>query len=180
MKNVLVITTSLRGNSNSDIFANKVVEGIKDAGNAVEIVSLKGKTIKFCIGCLSCQNTGECVLKDDAKEIITKIKNADSIVFVTPIYYYEMSGQLKTLLDRCNPLYGRDYNFRNIYLVMTATDTADFTPERAIHGLGGWVECFEEAKLADTIFLGGNTDPGDAKKHSEQLDQAYNFGKNIK
>ena len=57
MKNVLVITTSLRGNSNSDIFANKVVEGIKDAGNAVEIVSLKGKTIKFCIGCLSCQNT---------------------------------------------------------------------------------------------------------------------------
>ena len=180
MVNVLVITSSLRGNSNSDIFANKVVEGIKDTGNNVEIVSLKGKTIKYCIGCLSCQRTGECVLKDDAKEILGKMQKADSIVFVTPIYFYEMSGQLKTLLDRTNPIYGSDYNFRNMYLVMTAADTADFTPERAINGLGGWIDCYEKTTLVDTLFLGDNNDPGDANKNEEQLLKAYNFGKKIK
>ena len=180
MVNVLVITSSLRGNSNSDIFANKVVEGIKDTGNNVEIVSLKGKTIKYCIGCLSCQRTGECVLKDDAKKILEKMQKADSIVFVTPIYFYEMSGQLKTLLDRTNPIYGSEYNFRNVYLVMTAADTADFTPERAINGLGGWIDCYEKATLVDTLFLGDNNDPGDANKNEEQLLKAYNFGKKIK
>ena len=180
MANVLVITSSLRGNSNSDIFANKVVEGIKDAGNNAEIISLKGKNIKYCIGCLSCQKTGKCALKDDMAEIIEKMRKVDSIVFVTPIYYYEMSGQLKTFLDRTNPMYGSEYNFRNIYLVMTAADTANFTPERAINGLGGWIDCYEQTTLVDTLFLGDNNDPGDANKHKEQLLEAYNFGKKIK
>lgn len=180
MKKILVITSSLRGKSNSDILANKVVEGIKETGNAVEIVSLKGKEIKYCIGCLSCQNTHKCVLKDDAAEIIEKMRLVDSVVFVTPIYFYEMSGQLKTLLDRTNPLYASDYNFRNIYLVVTAADTASYTPERAINGLNGWIECYENTTLVDTLFVGGLNDPGDANNNQDNLRKAYEFGKKIK
>lgn len=180
MSKVLIITSSLRHNSNSDALANKVMEGVKQAGNDVEIVSLKGKKINFCIGCLSCANTGECVLKDDAKEIVAKIKNADSLVFVTPIYYYEMSGQLKTLLDRCNPLYESDYRFKNVYMVMTAADTGSYTPEKAINGLQGWVDCFERSKLVGTLFLGGNSDPGEVTNKQEHLNKAFEFGKKIK
>ena len=55
MSKVLIITTSLRNNSNSDILASYLKRGAIDAGHEVEEVSLKNKTIKFCIGCLTCQ-----------------------------------------------------------------------------------------------------------------------------
>lgn len=97
MSKVLVISTSLRAKSNSDILTEKLIEGAKASGHDVEHISLKGKSIGFCIGCLSCQKTQKCVIKDDAVEIAEKVKNADTIVFATPIYYYEMSGQMKTL-----------------------------------------------------------------------------------
>ena len=116
MSKVLVITTSLRAKSNSDVLAGRLIAGAKDAGHEVEVVSLKGKEIRFCIGCLNCQKTQKCVLKDDAIEIAEKMKNADTLVFVTPIYYYEMSGQMKTLLDRMNPL----YKFRKVYMLSVA------------------------------------------------------------
>ena len=57
-KKVLIISTSLRGGSNSEILANECAEGAKEAGHDVELLSLKGKDIKYCIGCLSCQRTG--------------------------------------------------------------------------------------------------------------------------
>ena len=130
MSKVLVITTSLRAKSNSDILAERLVAGAKDAGHEVEHVSLKGKEIKFCVGCLACQKTQKCVLKDDAVEIAEKVKNADTLVFATPIYYYEMSGQMKTLLDRLNPLYPSDYRFRNVYMLATATEDEKATSEK--------------------------------------------------
>ena len=76
MSNVLVISTSLRAKSNSDILAERLVAGAKDAGHQVEHISLKGKDIRFCIGCLACQKTQKCVQKDDAMEIAEKAKNA--------------------------------------------------------------------------------------------------------
>ena len=104
MSKVLVIATSLRAKSNSDILTENLIRGARDAGHEVERISLKGKNLKFCIGCLACQTTQQCVLKDDAVWITEKVKNADTLVFATPIYYYGMSGQMKTLLDRMNPL----------------------------------------------------------------------------
>lgn len=180
MSNVLIVTSSLRGKSNSDILANKVMEGAKEAGHKVEVISLKGKSIKFCIGCFNCVNTGECILKDDVKEMMLKVKNADTIVFVTPIYYYEMSGQLKTFLDRMNPLYDSDYKFKNVYMVSCAWDTDPKTPSRALTGLEGWVECFERAKLVDSIFFGGLNEAGEALEKPDALKSAIEFGRNLK
>ena len=59
-KKVLIISTSLRGGSNSDILANECAKGAKEAGHDVELLSLKGKDIKYCIGCLSCQRNEMC------------------------------------------------------------------------------------------------------------------------
>ena len=84
MSKVLVITTSLRAKSNTDILAGRLIAGARDAGHAVERISLKGKEIKFCVGCLACQKTQKCVLKDDAEAIAEQVKNADTLVFVTP------------------------------------------------------------------------------------------------
>ena len=124
-KNIVAISPSLRAKSNSEVLLDSFVQGAKSAGNDVTVVSLKGKTIKYCIGCLTCQRTGKCVLDDDARAIAELVKNADVLVFATPIYYYEMSGQLKTLLDRLNPLYGTDYKFTDVYFLSTAAADAE-------------------------------------------------------
>ena len=69
-KKVLIISSSLRAGSNSEILARECEKGAKAAGHEVEYLSLKGKDIRFCIGCLSCQRTGCCVLKDDVAGIM--------------------------------------------------------------------------------------------------------------
>ena len=180
MSNVLVISTSLRAKSNSDVLTERLIAGAQDAGHAVEHISLKGKEIKYCIGCLSCMKTQRCVQKDDAAGIAEKVKQADVLVFATPIYYYEMSGQMKTLLDRMNPLYGTDYRFRRVYLLSTAADSAPGTDERAVNGLQGWIECFEKAEFGGALFCGGLNEPGEAANSSDALERAYAFGKALK
>lgn len=179
MSKILVISTSLRAKSNSDILTEHLIAGAKDAGHEVEHISLKGKDLKFCIGCLACQKTQQCVLKDDAVWIAEKVKNADTLVFATPIYYYEMSGQMKTLLDRMNPLYPSEYQFRKVYMLMTATEDEDYVPEKAINGLQGWVDCFEKAELAGTLFCGGIADSGEASRKKVEQNEAYEFGKSL-
>jgi multimeric flavodoxin WrbA len=177
MSKVLVITTSLRAKSNSDILVERLIAGAKDAGHDVEHISLKGKEIKFCIGCLACQKTQKCVHKDDAVWIAEKVKEAETLVFATPIYYYEMSGQMKTLLDRLNPLFPSDYKFRKIYLLSVAAEDEEYVPEKAVSGLQGWIDCFQKAELAGTLFCGGVTNPNEAAGRNEELDEAYRFGK---
>ena len=179
MSNILVISTSLRPRSNSDILTERLVAGARDAGHQVEEISLKGKELKYCIGCLACQKTQRCVQKDDALWIADKIKDADTLVFSTPIYYYEMSGQMKTLLDRMNPLYSSDYRFRRVYMLSVAAEDETCTPEKAVSGLEGWVDCFENAKLCGSLFVGGLNGPGEASANAEALEKAYQFGKNL-
>ena len=177
MSKVLVISTSLRAGSNSDVLAERLIAGARAAGHEVEHISLKGKDIRFCIGCLACQKTQRCVLGDDAVWIAEKVKNADTLVFATPIYYYEMSGQMKTLLDRRNPLYPSDYRFRKVYLLTTAAEDESYVPEKAVNGLQGWVDCFEKAEFAGALFCGGINDPGEASGKKDTQDKAYEFGK---
>lgn len=179
MSNILVISTSLRPRSNSDILTERLVAGARNAGHQVEEISLKGKELKYCIGCLACQKTQRCVQKDDALWIADKMKDADTLVFSTPIYYYEMSGQMKTLLDRMNPLYSSDYRFRRVYMLSVAAEDETYTPEKAVSGLKGWVDCFEKAKLCGSLFVGGLNGPGEASANAEALEKAYQFGKNL-
>ena len=176
-KKVLIISASARRNSNSDALADSFMEGAKAAGHDVEKVSLADKKIGFCKGCFACLKLGKCIIADDAPEITEMIGNADVIVWATPIYYYEMSGQMKTLLDRMNSLYPSDYRFRKIYLLTTAAEDESHVPEKAVSGLQGWVDCFEKAELAGSLFLGGINNPGEALERKDALNDAYEFGK---
>lgn len=178
MKNVLIISSSLRKGSNSEALADEFARGATEAGNRVDKISLRDKDIRFCRGCLACQKTQKCIIADDAQAIVAKMHDADAIVFATPIYYYEMSGQLKTLLDRANPLYSSDYRFRDIYMLTSAAEDDTDTPKRAISGLTGWIDCFEKARLAGTVFAGGVNDPDEIDGHPA-LAEAYSAGKNV-
>ena len=177
-KKIVVISTSLRNGSNSEILAKSFARGAEKAGNSVTFISLKNKKISFCIGCLSCQEKGSCVIKDDAIEIEQEVLNADVVAFSTPIYYYEMSGQMKTLLDRMNSLYTKDYKFRDIYMLSVGAEDEESTPKRAESGLQGWIDCFENAELKGTLFCGGMNNPTDIDGNNK-LNDAYEMGKNI-
>lgn len=177
-KNVLIISTSLRNGGNSQTLAKKFADGAAEAGNRVEMISLVDKTIHFCKGCLACQKLQQCVIRDDSNEIVEKMKNADVICFATPIYYYEMSGQMKTLLDRANPLYASDYKFKDIYFLSSAAEDEEGIDEKALNGLQGWIDCFEKAELKESVFAGGVNDIGDIKNHSA-LNLAFELGERV-
>ena len=85
-KKVLIISTSLRNNANSEILALETMKGAEEAGHDVEFVTLRDKDIKFCKGCMACQKLGHCVINDDANAITEKMKNSDVIVWATPVY----------------------------------------------------------------------------------------------
>ena len=85
MKTVLVISSSLRANSNSEALADAFARGAADAGNRVEKVTLKEKDIRFCKGCLACLRTQRCAIADDAPAIAERMREADAIAFSTPI-----------------------------------------------------------------------------------------------
>ena len=178
MKKILIISTSLRPVSNSHQLALAFAKGAEESGNTVELITLHNKDLRFCTGCLACVKTGKCVQKDDAAEIISKMHDADVLVFATPIYYYEMSGQMKTLLDRANPLYDGDYKFTDIYMLTSAAEEEKNVPDKAISGLEGWIECFERASLKGHMFAGGVTAPGEINGHPS-LDEVYAIGKKV-
>lgn len=177
-KKVVVLSTSLRTNSNSELLAKSFVEGAKEAGNEVEYISLKNKDIRFCIGCLACQKTGHCIIKDDVADIMNSVLEADVVVWSTPIYYYEMSGQMKTLIDRLNPMFSKDYKFRDVYLLATAAEEGDKIFEKVITGLNGWIECFEKTAIKGTVFCCGVSDGG-AISDNSKLKEAYNIGSHV-
>ena len=168
MKKVIVISTSLRPGSNSNAMAEQFAKGAEAVGHQVEFVSLRGKEIKFCVGCLSCQKTGawESVL------------NADVVCWATPIYYYEMSGQMKTLIDRMNAMYPKDYKFRDVYLLTTAAENEEFVPKRAEGGLTGWIDCYGKSSLKGHIFCGGVGGPKEIAGNAK-LQEAYELGKQV-
>ena len=167
-KRVLILSTSPRQGGNSDALAASFAEGARSAGHTVSHCSLRDKSLHFCLGCLSCQETPGCVLQDDMAEILSQMRTADVLVFATPIYFYEMSGQMKTLLDRTNPLFSGEYAFRAVYLLAAAAEAAPQAVDGALHGLEGWLACFPKATLQGVVCGCGVTGAGEIQDSPAQ------------
>lgn len=182
-KKVLIIGTSPRKNGNSNRLAQEFEKGAREAGNDVDVVYLYDKNINFCKGCLACQKLNHCVIDDDANSITEKIHNAEVIVWATPVYYYEMCGQMKTMIDRSNPLYTMDNKFEDIYLLAAAAEPETSAFDGAIKGLQGWIDCHEKAHLKgvirglykQTLIIRFKT-PKDEINLKKKIYRAVNFG----
>ena len=177
-KNVLIISSSPRKGGNSETLAASFAKGAEEAGHKVETIYLREKKYGFCKGCLACLKLGQCVIDDDAVEIAARMHDADVLVFATPVYYYSVSGQLKTMLDRANPLFDSDYAFTKAFLLATAAEDGKETVEGTVKAVQGWVDCFERCELAGTVFAGGVNGVGDIAGHPT-LEEAYQMGKEV-
>lgn len=178
-KNVLIISSSPRKGGNSDTLCDEFARGAKESNNHVEKFFLKDKTINYCTGCGLCvenNNTG-CSQNDDMTEVLDKIINSDIIVLATPIYFYAMSAQMKTLIDRCCARYTQIKN-KDFYFILTSADTEKASLERTVEGFRGFLTCLENAKEKQIIYGTGVWKIGDINK-TDFPQQAYILGKSV-
>lgn len=180
MSKIIIVSSSFRVGSNSDILASEFERGAIDQGNEVEKIMLKEINMHFCRGCLACQKTGLCVQKDDMTEILKKINKADILVFASPVYYYSVSGQLKTFIDRMNPLFSSDYSFHKLYVILTCADSDINAMDGPMKTIQGFLDCFPKVSLSGEVLGLNENDQRAASLDLDILKKAYDLGFSIK
>ena len=155
------------------------MKGAIEAGHRAEKIFLADKTIHYCTGCGACANaTRPCVQKDDVAEILEKMVEADVIVLATPVYFYTMCAQLKTLIDRSCPRYTAISN-KEFYFILTAADTNRAAMNRTLESLRGFTEdCLENSREKGIVFGLGVMDRGEVKE-TPAYREAFEMGKRI-
>lgn len=177
-KRVLVISASPRVRGNSDSLCDEFMRGVVDSGNHAEKIRLHHKNYRGCLGCEVCKkNSGECVQKDDVKEILDKMLTADAIVLATPIYFYSMDGQLKLFLDRTYSMYSK-LEGKDFYFILTGGAPTEEYMATAIEGLRGYLKCIPNAKEKGIVYGVNAGNKGDVSE-SPAMQTAYQFGFNM-
>lgn len=177
-KKILVLSASPRKGGNSDLLCDQFIEGAKAAGNEAEKIFLRDKHINYCVACDSCQkNAGKCVLKDDMGEILEQMIKADVLVMATPVYFYTMDAQMKTLIDRTVARYTEIKN-KEFYFIATAADSSNQAMERTIEGFRGFTDCLGGAIEKGIIYGTGVWTKGEVKR-SPAMKEAYEMGEKV-
>lgn len=177
-KKVLVLSGSPRKGGNSELLCDQFMRGASEAGHQTEMISLRDKQINYCTACDACQkNGGTCVQKDDMAKILDKMINAEVIVMATPVYFYTMNAQMKTLIDRTYARYTAVSN-KEFCFIMTAAVGNKKLLERTLESLRGFTSCLSGSKEKGVIYGTGAWNVGDIKK-SPAMGQALEMGKHI-
>lgn len=176
-KKVLILSGSPRKRGNSDLLCDEFLLGAEKAGNEVEKIFISNKKIGYCTGCYTCSQTGKCVQDDDMSEILEKMIEADVIVMATPVYFYSIDAQLKTLIDRTVARYIQ-INNKEFYFIVTAADNDKSKLERTIECFRGFTDCLEGSKEKGIIYGVGAWQKGDIQG-SQAMKEAYNMGENV-
>lgn len=174
-KKVLVLSGSPRKNGNSDMLCDAFIKGAENSGHLAEKILIQNKKISPCLACYGCRNTHLCVQKDDMRDILEKMVQADVIVLATPVYFYSLSGQLKTLIDRTLPQYTQIAN-KDFYYMATAA-AGKKSMERTMDALRGFTDCLPNANIKGYVYGAGVYEKGEVENTS-YLKLAYDMGKN--
>lgn len=174
MKNILIISSSPRKNGNSQMLCEQFKRGAEEKGHMVTLVRLMEKIIGFCRACDGCmRNGGTCVLNDDMAEILKLFQEADVIVLATPVYFYGISAQMKTFIDRTYPIW-QHLGKKEVYYIISAGLGEDII-ERSLGDLDGFVEHLEEYRIAGRIYATDVMEAG-LVKNLGVFEKAYQMG----
>lgn len=174
-KRILVLSSSPRKGGNSDLLCEQFMTGSQKAGHIAEKIFLKDKKINYCTGCGTCINKGKsCSQNDDMSEILKKMISADVIVMATPVYFYTMSAQMKTLIDRTCSRYTEISN-KEFYFIVTAADNSKRAMERTLEGFRGFTSCLTGVKEKGIIYGTGAWNVGEIKG-TPAMKEAYDMG----
>lgn len=179
-RQVLVIKGSPRKNGNTSALADAFARGAQESGNTVTEFILRDKNIGDCLGCGACQgNGGVCVQKDDMTEIYDAMKNADAIVFASPVYFYTWTSLMKRVIDRTFAMMPVIEN-KKFYLLSAGAATEEKYMHTMIDSFHQYVGCFEASgnKEGGILFAYGTNGPSDAKE-MPVIEDAYKMGKDV-
>lgn len=175
-KRILLLSSSPRRHGNSDRLCDEFLRGAREAGHDAEKISLRDCRIGYCTGCGVCYDTRTCPQRDDAAQIVGKMIAADVIVLATPVYFYTMSAQMKTLIDRCCARY-TEMTGKEFYFIVAAADDSKAAMERTIDGFRGFLDCLDDSRECGTIYGVGAWKIGEIEG-SPAMKQAYDAGLN--
>ena len=191
MKKILIVQGGGRPNGNTDQLVKAFAKGAVDAGHEVEIISLIKNEIKGCLGCNACRYGKPCVQRDGFNEIVPKIKEADLLVFASPLYFWTISSRIKAFIERfyCiaeednKPPLGRyeRYPEKDCALLMTAADNFFWTFEQAVSYYKVTLINYIGFRDKGMLLAGGCGDTNGKPQinKTEHLTAAYQFGKSI-
>ena len=174
---VLAISSSTRKGGNSDVLCDEFLKGAAEKGHQVAKIRLAEKQIAPCLACYGCSETHVCVRKDDMAEVLAALTGADVIVLASPVYFYSVCAQMKTMIDRCLADYQAIANKR-FYLIVTAADPQHTAADETLADFRGYLRCLPGAKKDGVIWGTGTWDKGDVYRHPA-LKEAYEMGRSI-
>lgn len=175
MKKVLVLSGSPRKGGNSDTLCDQFIKGAEESGNFVTKIYIRDCKIGSCNACYSCKKSSICVQKDDMTNILQQMIDADIIVLATPVYFYSMDGQMKTMIDRTLPRY-TEIKGKDFYFIATAA-AGKSSMERTIDSLRGFTDCLPISHVKGVIYGAGAWQLGDIQSN-KAMQEAYKTGKN--
>ena len=177
-KRVLVFSSSPRKGGNSDLLCDQFILGAKEAEHNTEKIFLKDKKINYCTGCGTGLNNGKpCPQKDDMAEVLDKMIKADVLVMATPVYFYTMCAQMKTLIDRTCSRYTEISN-KEFYFIVTAADTSKTAMKSTIEGFRAFTSCLHGPKERGIIYGTGAWNIGEIKG-KRAMKEAFDTGTKV-
>ena len=174
---IVIITGSAHKAGTSAYLAEKFIEGATEAGHSIFRFDAAFKNVHPCIGCDKCKRLGSCAFQDDMNELNPHLLEADAVVLVSPIYYYDINAQLKSVIDR---FYANDeklHGNKKSVLMVTMADTGMESAEGALASYKGMTN-FLGWEDSGTV-VGLNCWTLDMLKETEYPQQAYELGKTI-
>ncbi len=176
--NIIVLQGSPNRRGSTYLLADSFRQGAESAGHAVEIIDVAHENIHPCTGCVHCGYEGPCVQKDGVGSIRQKILTADMLVFATPLYYYGMSAQLKTLVDRfCAFNASLTRKRMKSALLAAAWNSDGWTFEALAAHYRALVRYLAFKDMG--MILGGGCGTPSMTAASRYVRQAYELGKNL-
>ena len=175
IKKILVLSGSPRKGGNSDFLCEKFLEGAKEVGHDVEKIFISEKKIGYCRACYACRKTHKCILKDDMAEILDKMIDADVLVLASPVYFYSINAQIKTVLDRTLARW-TELKDKEFYYILSAGEDDKSIMERSVECFRGFADCFEGSPERGVIYGHGLYEKTDARQ-SKFVEDAYIMGK---
>lgn len=188
MKKILVILGGGRANGNTNQLVDAFIHGARDAGHEVEKISLLKTQVQGCLGCNACRYGKPCIQKDDFNALVPKIKEADLLVFASPLLFWTISSKLKAFIERfyclaqedAHPPYGRyeKYPVKDAALLMTSADDLFWTYEQAIAYYRFTIIQYIGFQDKGMLLAGGCGDTNGLPQiaNTNYLQKAYEFG----
>ncbi len=175
---ILVITGSAHKSGTTAYMTEEFIKGASEAGHDIFRFDSAFKNVHPCIACEKCHTTENgCVFKDDMQEVNPELLGADVVVFVTPIYYYDMNAQIKAVIDR---FYANDealHGGKKAVLLTTMADDELTSAEGANVSFTN-MSNFLEWEIAGIINAKASWTLEDLQK-TEYPQQAYELGKSL-